>query len=186
MGDTREARAIARLPALDPLLGYLPPSPVPYNVTLSDVHDLFVARAPYRERREVLFAALSIYSTLVWEEIPQAKIWIDGGFATHKAWGAPDDVDVVVVAENVGVLTKGKMAAKGLFTMSDVTAKIGQKRLPEIEKISPFGGLIDAYFATSLSSELIKRQLTQVRGPDGDIIPGIRKGIMEVRRGIEP
>lgn len=184
MREEQGLHDIVRLPTLDPLLGYLPPSPLPYRVTLSDVHDLFVAKAPFRERREALFIALSTYSALVWAEIPKAVIWIDGGFATHKDWEAPDDVDVVVVADDVESSTKARMASQGLFTMTDVTAKISLKDMPLISKLRPFGGLVDAYFATSNTSELLRRQLSQVRGPDGEIMAGVLKGIVEVSRGI--
>lgn len=182
--ETQNKRSVGNLPALDPFLGYLPPSQTPYLVTMADIHELFVAQAPFRERREVLFAAFEIYAALIWERIPDARIWVDGGFTTHKSWEAPDDVDVVVVADDVPRTTKGGLVSDGLLTLQKVTAELNGKDLPPVDKLRPFGGLIDAYFATSATTQLIKMQFSKVRGPDGLIVPNLSKGILEVTRGI--
>lgn len=175
---------LAELPALDPILGTLPGSPIPYRLTMSDIHQLFVVSAPFRERREDLFAAFEVYSKSVWEELPKARLWVDGGFSTHKNWEAPDDIDVLVVDDDASLASKARLASRGMFTMSKVTGTIGKKELPELEKLRPFGGMIDAYYATSFSTELIRSQWTQVRGPDGEFVPGAVKGIVEVVRGV--
>jgi hypothetical protein len=184
MEDTHNTRSVASLPALDPFLGYLPPSQAPYLVTMADIHELFVVQAPFRERREVLFRAFEIYSELIWDRIPYARIWVDGGFTTHKNWAAPDDIDVVVVADNLAPATKRELVTDGLLTLSNVAAAFNNQPLPSVAKMRPFGGLIDAYFATSSTTQLIKMQFSRVRGPDGLIVPNLSKGILEVTRGI--
>ena len=85
---------------LGPLLdgrGMLPPASNPYGATLNELYETFVEQAPFRPRRELIFRALSLYAELVWQESPEARLWIDGGFATHKVWEAPEDADVVVI-----------------------------------------------------------------------------------------
>ncbi|SKC37423.1 DUF6932 family protein [Okibacterium fritillariae] len=184
MTDDRTPTGLVRLPDLDPFIGYLPPAQLPYQVTMTDIYTMFVQDAPYRERRELLFDALKIYTSLIWTEIPYARIWVDGGFATRKDWAPPEDVDVVVVADDVPLKVKAKLASEGLLTLSAVSASIDKSNLPMIHKLRPFGGLVDAYFATSKTSALLYQYMTSVKGPDGEVIHGVRKGIAEVTRGI--
>lgn len=184
MAEETDLSRISALPTLDPFLGTLPPNQFPYRVTLADVHDVFVVRAPFRERREQLFMALSLYSSAIWDLLPDARLWVDGGFTTHKDWASPSDVDVAVIADKVDNVTKGTLASMGLFTMTEVSGKANELLLPQMHKLLPFGGMIDSYFTTTAHSYFYKQLWSQVKGPDGKIIEGASKGFLEVIRGL--
>lgn len=170
------------LPTLDPFLRTLPPSPIPYAATLDVVHDVFVARAPFQNERQVVFDALVVYATCVWGILPGARLWIDGGFLTLKDWAAPADVDVAVVVDKITPQDKGRLATRGLLTFATVTAEIDGFTLPAFEGLKPMGGLVDAYLATSATQEVFKWQWSRVRGPDGLAVPDAMKGFVEVSR----
>ncbi|NQX10392.1 hypothetical protein HQQ80_02000 [Microbacteriaceae bacterium VKM Ac-2855] len=173
---------IAVLPALDPLLGTLPPRARPYRVTFADVHQLFVAEAPFRERRQRLYDALVLHAECVWEVLPEAKIWVDGGFLTHKTWAEPEDVDVVIVVATASPEAKAQLASQGLLTLKDVQSTANDRVLPKLTKLRAFGGLVDAYLATGARAELYQALWSKVRGPDGSDT-GTTKGFVEVIRG---
>jgi hypothetical protein len=183
MADAKHTTHVSSLPALDPILGTLPPSPLPYRVTMSDVHSLFVASAPFKERRERLFRAFALYAETIWTEIPGALLWIDGGFITHKSWEEPHDVDVAIIADDVPAESKRRLATQGLLTFDDTSGTINSKQL-QIGKLAPFGGMIDSYLASSKTASVYRIQWSRVRGPDGQIIPNASKGFLEVARGI--
>lgn len=183
MSDAELSMRVTALPALDPILGTLPPNPLPYRVTMSDVHSLFVASAPFKERRERLFQAFSLFADTVWDELPKALLWVDGGFVTHKTWGEPHDVDVAIVADDVTVESKRRLATQGLLTFADIDGKINEKDL-RVGKLAPFGGMVDSYLASSTTAAMYRWQWSRVRGPDGEIIPNVTKGFLEVARGI--
>lgn len=182
--DERSAtQSLGVLPALDPLLGTLPYSPFPYRATMSDAHDLFVVQAPYREARQRIFDALQVYAACVWGVLPQARLWIDGGFASHKDWEAPEDVDVAIVVDDINTTERAQLVTAGLLTLATVSAKIGDVELPEFSRLRPMGGLVDSYLATRTTRDVYRMQWSRVRGPDREIIEGVLKGFLEVTRG---
>lgn len=183
MSDAHPPNQVSALPALDPFLGTLPPNPSPYRVTLSDVHSLFVANAPFKERRERLFQAFTLFADTVWAEIPAALLWVDGGFITHKPWEEPHDVDVAIIADDVSIDAKRSLATRGLLTFADLSGSVNEKPL-RIGKLVPFGGMIDSYLASSATAAFYRHQWSRVRGPDGQIMPNVSKGFLEVARGI--
>lgn len=172
-----------RLPSLDPFLGYLPPQQQPYLLTWGEVHELFVVKAPYRERRQRIFAALQLFADSVWEIVPDARLWIDGGFTTHKEWGAPEDVDVVILGNALSPQMKATLLHQGLLTMEKLDFQVNSK-IMHIPSLRPFGGLVDAYLADSKREDFWRAQWSRVKGPDGKVIDGLKKGFVEVIRGL--
>lgn len=172
-----------RLPALDPFLGYLPPRQQPYLLTWGEIHEMFVARAPFRERRQRIYSALQLFAESIWELIPDARLWINGGFTTQKDWAAPDDVDVVVLGDAVPPQIKAALLNQGLLTLEDVTFSVNAKTM-HVSALKTFGGLVDAYLADVRSEEVWRAQWSRVKGPDGKIMDGVKKGFVEVVRGI--
>ena len=170
------------LPALDER-GMLPPADTPYSTTLDELHQRFVVDAPFPEQRQRIFAALSLYASLVWDSLPSAKLRIDGGFVTHKTWAAPEDADVVVVYDRP--TPPGGLSAvvhAPLFTVSDFSGEVSGKRLV-LPKAAVMGGLIDAYPAPSDNPAGLAywhRQWSNVTGPDKNQANGERKGYVEV------
>jgi hypothetical protein len=171
------------LPTLDPFLGYLPPQQEPYRLTWGELHELFVAQAPYRERRERLYAALHLFADAVWDIAPTAKLWVNGGFATHKPWAAPEDVDVVIMTNDLAPEKKKMLVQQGLLTFKDVGLEVESKTM-QLDRLRPFGGLVDSYFADSKRELFWRTQWSRVKGPDGQIMPGVKKGFVEVVRGV--
>lgn len=171
------------LPTLDPFLGYLPYQHGPYLFTWGEIHELFVAQAPFRERRERLFNALQLFADSVWDILPGARLWVDGGFVTHKTWAAPEDVDVVIVTTQAAPEKKRLLVEQGLLTFSDM--KFDVMDTPRsLNKLRPFGGLVDSYFADAKREDIWRLQWSKVRGPDGEIVDGLKKGFVEVVRGV--
>lgn len=127
----------------------------------------------------MIFRALRLYTDLVWERIPEARFWINGGFATHKSWAAPDDADIVAIVP----LRKYKLCLEDkmlpLSTLQHVTA-----RAPNINtaKLHSFGGLLDTFFIPDMPAQLRTWDDTwsKVKGSDNKIIQGKRKGYLEV------
>ncbi|WP_420365888.1 hypothetical protein AAEP80_02860 [Curtobacterium sp. L3-7] len=170
------------LPAMDGR-GLLPPAAHPYTATLEELHERFVVEAPFREQRQRVFDALSLYAALVWDALPSARLRIDGGFITHRTWAAPEDADVVVVYDKPtppGGLDRVVRAS--LFTMSDVTAVVANKPAA-LDKVAVMGGLIDAYPAPADKPALLEywdRMWSNVTGPGKTLLEGERKGYVEV------
>lgn len=172
-----------RLPPLDPFLGYLPPRQQPYLLTWGEIHEMFVTQAPYRERRQRIFSALQLFADSIWELIPDARLWINGGFTTQKDWAAPEDVDVVILGNAVPPQTKAALLNQGLLTLEDVNFSVNAKTM-HVPALKTFGGLVDSYLADVKSEEVWRAQWSRVRGPDGKVIEGVKKGFVEVIRGI--
>ncbi len=101
--------------------------------------------APNADQRAIILAALRVYAELVWQRLPGAKLWINGGFVTHKS-AAPKDVDVVVVApagteydlaehpEDLPLWTMHRVSVAGL----NVSAL----------RMQPMGNLVDGFFVS--------------------------------------
>ena len=163
--------------------GLLPPADVPYPASLSDVHQRFVREAPFPSERQRVFDALALYASLVWERLPSAKLRIDGGFVTHKAWAAPADADVVVVLDE-NCTEDGLDAAleAPLFTVLSMTGTVTGVRV-SLPKAHVMGGLIDAFptHSTAPASLAFWHDFwSKVTGQDKTELPGVRKGYVEV------
>lgn len=161
--------------------GRLPPADGPHRATLSDVEAAFVNEAPFEERRRLIFQALSLYSTLVWASVPQARLWIDGGFTTRKEWAAPKDTDVLVIVPIEVFLECKTDAWWPLHTLQHVSAvepSMNSKR------VHAMGGLVDAFVEADHAPNLLPwhELWSSVKGQDGLIIDGLRKGYVEVTR----
>lgn len=158
------------IPAVDPTTGRLPPGR--HIGTWAELEATFVDGAPQRAQRQLVFRALRLWATMTWQLLPSARLWIDGGFVTHKS-AAPFDADVVMVVQP-GELAKvdnqiqreqralaeaqrlGRPLPKcpttvrffGLLTLAGVaTSNFGHVPL-----VQPFGGLVDGYFASENDS----------------------------------
>ncbi|MGN7222381.1 DUF6932 family protein [Curtobacterium flaccumfaciens] len=163
--------------------GLLPPATHPYETTLDELHQRFVVEAPFREQRQRVFDALSLYASLVWDSLPTARLRIDGGFITHKTWAAPKDADVVVVYDRP--TPSGGLSAvvrAPLFTMSNLTAVVSDQSVT-LDKAPVMGGLIDAYPAPADKPAGLAywdRLWSNVTGPGKTLLDGERKGYVEV------
>ncbi|MBG6218941.1 hypothetical protein IWX75_003429 [Arthrobacter sp. CAN_A6] len=127
----------------------------------------------------MIFRALHLFIDVVWETIPDARFWIDGGFTTHKTWAAPEDADIVAIVP----VKKFKLCLTEsmlpLSTLQHVTA--GQPNT-HTAKLHTFGGLLDTFFIPDLPAHLRTWDDTwsKVKGSDQKIVPGKRKGYIEV------
>lgn len=159
--------------------GFLEPSHSPYRTTLAEIEQVFVIGAPFRPRRTSIFRALSLFTDLVWETIPEARFWINGGFATHKSWAEPEDADVVVI---VPVREYKLCLADNMLPLSTLLSVTAGQPNVSTPKLHPFGGLLDTFFIPDLPAHLRSWDDTwsKVKGPDSIIVPGKRKGYLEV------
>jgi hypothetical protein len=120
--------------------------------TLDEIKSVFVDAAPFKEQRQRVFAALSLYSELVWARFPRALLWVDGGFVTHKPWAAPKDVDVAVLIHEP-YDPKDHPEDASLWTLLEVSAS--QPMLDSVERVQPMGGLVDGFYVPAHSAPTV-------------------------------
>jgi len=159
------------LPALTPQ-GRLPVGR--HEASLQEVRERFVDQAPHQDRRQLLFSALTLYADAVRQLVPEARLWIDGGFVTLKP-EPPDDIDVVIVSYVPPTLTDEQLAP--LLTLQGVTSTDPPIAL---NRLQPVAGMIDGFFAAAHIPEVLAYWddfWSKVKGaPDTE-----RKGYVEVR-----
>ncbi|MEU6387020.1 hypothetical protein ABZ847_26070 [Streptomyces bauhiniae] len=153
-----------------------------HPATLEEVRDTFVVRAPHAGRRQRLYSALELYVELVRDLLPRATLWVDGGFCTHKPT-PPKDIDLVLFASRRLVQHFDQeewTRMNQLLTLQNLTA---QSPPTLAGRIQPMGGLIDAFLAeegNQADIDLWDHNWSLVKGDDGKIIEGERKGYLEV------
>lgn len=151
-----------------------------YTVSFDVMYQRFVEEAPFRERRELIFKAIELHSEIVRMHFNDARLWIDGGFVTHKTWAEPEDADVVVV---VSVAQYAKLATEeALLPLASMLGVTSLQPNTSTGKLHPMGGLMDVFFVPDnpFHLEVWDDRWSSVNGPDGVLIPGERKGYLEV------
>lgn len=168
----------------------LPPCvfPQPYQCTVAELHERFVKQAPFPEQRELLFDALRIYNTLVWRFFPQARLWINGGFVTHKRWAAPGDIDVAIIIrleDYTALPEEAKAELNQLLTLQDVSAS--SPDFAHLRRLQPMGGMIDGFIGVDTgdpghqpSLRAWFEQWSGVTDEHKQPRHGVRKGFVEV------
>lgn len=145
-----------------------------HPATLEELRERFVDLAPNSERRNLIFRALLLYIDVIAPYFPDARLWINGGFVTHKP-EAPADVDVVIVSDPAPSLTVAEVAS--VHTLHNVTSTT--EPFVAVERLQPFGGLIDGFVASPRIPEVLafwEDQWSKVKdGTDTE-----RKGFVEV------
>ena len=105
------------------------------------------------------------------------KAWIDGGFITHKTWAAPHDADVALVFQPSVAFNEEPVVP--LLTLRNVSA--AELRLPAT-RLQPMGGLVDAFLVPDQPAHtaIWHETWSSVKDANGAILPGKRKGYVEV------
>ncbi len=152
---------------------------------MAEVESAFVIGAPNGAARHDLFAHLRVWVDLAVQVFDSGRLWIDGGFVTHKA-APPHDVDVVLLPDNADsamTALRHDERAYALLTLQDVffvTPSPGGT----LRRLQPVGGTMDAFLADPRDNVQMAAWhdlWSSVKGPDGHIIGGQRKGYVEVR-----
>ncbi|WP_159325113.1 DUF6932 family protein [Streptomyces tendae] len=176
VGRRGEGAAILQLTAH----GRLPEGKHP--IDLEEMHDLFVARAPHQEARQLIFDAFKIHYSLVRQLFSHGTLWVDGGFCTHKPT-APKDIDMVIIVDPGEVQNFSPAEEERLMqllTLQGVKVKQPDTR---VQRVQPMGGLIDCFFVLSIDIDSIKMWdllWSSVKEADGTITPGATKGYLEL------
>jgi hypothetical protein len=144
---------------------------------LDDLRALFVDNAPFSPAREQAWRAFILYTELLWERLPDTRLWVDGGFVTHKPWAAPHDVDVAIL---VGQDDWNALSA------SDRVQLLTRIENPETGecRVQPMGGLVDAHLVplgSDAAAQVFDRIWSRVKLEDGSIHPTASKGYVEVQ-----
>ncbi|WP_156786281.1 DUF6932 family protein [Microterricola viridarii] len=115
----------------------------PHPATIDEIEQRFVHEAPHSERRALIFSAFQLYAGLVWSYFPTARLWVNGGFVTHKEV-APHDIDVAMLApsSDAGIFARDPDAL-ALLTLQGVRSSEFDGVL---RRLQPFGGLVDSFF----------------------------------------
>jgi hypothetical protein len=167
------------LPAWDAQTGLLPAG---RHVTdLDGLYDRFVQDAQHREHRERLFSAFLLHSKLISTYLPcGARLWIDGGFAMHKA-APPHDVDVAILpndwADVEAWSDQQYTDILGLITLQNVIIERPWPAL--VPRVQPVGALLDAFLVHDSIAENWHETWSAVK-IDGVVIEGQAKGYAEV------
>lgn len=176
------------LPACgDDEYGLLPPSLKPYPATLDELQERFVNEAPesQRDRRALVYTALSLHVTMIRRLFRgKVRVWVNGGFVTHKQWKAPRDADLVAIVDPEAFAQANSDPAFPLWTLADVTARRGAGGPTLVTpKLHTGFGLTDAYVVRAdrpAQVESWRRNWASVTGPNGQTVEGVAKGFVEV------
>jgi hypothetical protein len=147
---------------------------------LADVEQRFVTEAPFAKERATVMTALRLYADRVWGLIPSARLWVNGGFVTHKRWAAPKDADVAVIVETAELGRASSRPAQSLWTLQGVTVQ--EPHIDLAKRIQPFGGLIDGFLAPALPATMSLWDSTwsSVTDESKNRVEGKVKGYVEV------
>lgn len=142
-----------------------------YVATLDEVAKVFVSGAPNSEIREGLFQALIAWIDSVHAVVETDRIWVDGGFLTHKQ-EPPSDIDVVAFVKPALLTEKADAELNPLRTHKH-----------NGQRIQPMGGRIDGFVEPAGSEQKVYwvKEWTQVRHPvTRETWIGKAKGFVEV------
>lgn len=139
--------------------------------SLDEVAKVFVHSAPHAEIRENLLSAFVGWIDSVHAVVKTDRIWVDGGFLTHKE-DPPSDIDVVAFVKP-WLLTEGVSAALNPLRTHQENGR----------RIQPMGGRVDG-FINPACAELKTywvREWGRVRHPETrETWIGKTKGFVEV------
>lgn len=159
-----------------------------HRASLADIHARFVKDAPLdsRERREQIFRAAELHISEVIRVFDgnHIRVWWGGSFITWKPWGTPSDADLAFL---VPVTTRDRVIDERslpLWTLGNVSGVLGANG-PQFStmKLQTGFGLTEGYVVNAdnpAQIEIMRRQWSRVKGPDGEIIDGVQKGFVEV------
>ncbi|MFE8927764.1 DUF6932 family protein [Streptomyces griseus] len=159
--------------------GLLPPGR--HAATLAEIKEIFVEQAPHAEHRGRIFRAFELYADLVQDVLERGTFWVDGGFCTHKQ-APPADLDLAVfIDRSLNLTEKDVERLVPLLTLKQVEVHGGP--VEWAERVQPMGGLIDGFPVVAGVPEQEQYWDTlwsSVKGPDGQPVPGVVKGYLEV------
>jgi hypothetical protein len=165
------------LPELDHQ-GRLPPGR--HVATLDEVRDVFVRAAPNVHIRESIYGALRLHLNRLVEIGGPAKVWINGGFVTHKA-EASADVDLVYLCADDDHMLR-MLNADGVFELLTLQGVAIHKPIATgIRRLQPVGGLVDAFLARPSSYSYWDGLWSLVRKTGSVPFGQDLKGYVEVR-----
>ena len=167
----------------EPESGLLAYQELPYELSLIEIRELFVDSAPFRDERQLIFDAFLVYLRQTESIVPDRRVWVDGSFMSVREDRAPSDIDILLIVGDSTPDQRRELARRGLLTMSEVRSKIGTVEIPEFSKLSPYGGLVDAYYVDSSQPSLINtwaQSWSTPKGEDGQLDFSRSKGFVEV------
>jgi hypothetical protein len=160
--------------------GFLDPSTLPYKGTLEELHERFVVESPsHQEERALIFRALLLHLELLVAVGGPGAVWVDGGFITYKDV-APHDIDLVYLCRDeshMGMMLRSP-EIYSLLTIADVIMDFPVAG--GLRRLQPVGGLVDAFLTLPEGQMYWAAQWAKIKGPDGNRVPGTRKGFVEV------
>lgn len=150
-----------------------------HQTTLAEIYTRFVEEAPFRPRRELIYRALTLLNDLVVPSFPNARLWIDGGFTTHKTWAEPEDADVAIVVPLEEYKTAISEKWMPLWTLQGVTSTNPRATTARLQ---PLGRLVDVFFVLDDPAQTAYWEdlWSKVRDDQRQTVAGATKGYLEV------
>jgi hypothetical protein len=152
---------------------YLPPGI--HRCTLDEIHQRFVVEAPFPSERGPVFDAFRTWAGLVLAMLPKARLWINGGFVTHKTWSAPSDIDVVILVKRSELNALSDLQQVRFDElMTDTSEGIKRKAM---------SGLVDGFSCArgDIEKTLIWRETwSSLLDENRDVVSDVTKGFLEV------
>lgn len=169
----------------------IPPTSGPYAIlpvgrhsaTFAEVYDSFVVNAPFKDERELIYDALMVYTRALKREFSQLRLWINGGFVTHKPWAAPNDTDVAVVVPQAEY--SNMLSNPGIFTyltLQNVLVPVNPIQSLRVPRLQPMAGLIDGFIVADdpAQTAVWDYEWSRVRDRNKNEVPNLKKGYLEV------
>lgn len=152
--------------------GWLPPGR--HQADLEEVRERFVAAAPCRQHRELVFEGLLLHLKLLERIGGPGRVWVNGGFVTHKN-APPADADLVYLCRDWQHL-EAMLDHDGIYQLLTLQGVLASApTMVSIRRIQPVGGLVDAFLAPPEAEEYWHGLWSRVKN-----VPDAVKGYVEV------
>ncbi|PHV64641.1 hypothetical protein CSW57_22850 [Williamsia muralis] len=153
-----------------------------HQATLEEIYQTFVVDAPHRAERDLMYRALVLYVDVLRTVFPTGRLWIDGGFVTHKLWRAPEDIDVVAVVPmtDYSNVCTNAAAMLPLMTLQHVSSREFAGTVPRLQAM---GGLVDGFIVpdVEVQTDYWADLWSRIKDRHGNPLPETeRKGFLEV------
>lgn len=136
-----------------------------HPMTVDEVYDLFVARAPFRPQREALWRVFTVYTRIAHETVPGTTLLMDGDFTVYRDTVAPRDIQFVAMVDFNQWAGLSETVRDQLQAMRDDARVLDVRYVPDWDL---------------RSRDLWIEYFSHHRDALGQRVPGVFRGVVEV------